>query len=289
MNIPAFPAVAGAATGVGAMLRGGGAVGRFGQGMDSASPQVVVIGGGRIGTALVQQSQARGVAVALVTRDAGWQALDAAAGTPIALCVRNDDLDAVLARLPPHRRGDLAFLQNGMLRPWLAAQGFDNPTRGLLFFAVGRRGDPPAPGGTSPFVGPHAAALARWLGDLGLAAEAVDAPAFAAIEVEKLLWNCAFGLMCQAHGCSVGAVVRDHGAQLRALCAELLQLAAPACGVDLAFAPLFERLCAYSLAIADYRGAVKEWPWRNGWFVAEAAARQRDCPEHARLLQRIGR
>ena len=78
-------------------------------------------------------------------------------------------------------------------------------------------------------------------------------------------------------------------AQLSDLCAELLVLAGPACGAELQLAPLVDRLCQYSLAIADYRGAVKEWPWRNGWFVAEAQVRGVACPLHTQVLQRLGR
>jgi ketopantoate reductase len=257
--------------------------------MDGGIPHALVIGGGRIGTALVQQSQLRGLHVPLLTRLDGWQALKAPAGPPIAVCVRNDDLDAVVQRVPAHRRADLVFLQNGMLRPWLGRQGLDNATRGLLFFAVGQRGDAPLPGGTSPLTGPQAQAMAQWLAQLGLPAMAVAPGEFADVEVEKLLWNCAFGLMCQVYGCSVGQVVLLHRGQLSDLCAELLALAGPACGAELELQPLVERLCQYSLAIGDYRGAVKEWPWRNGWFVQQALAKGADCPVHTGLLQRIGR
>src|SRR5690606_13983845 len=88
-----------------------------------------------------------------------WDRLDAPAGAPILLAVRNDDLDAVLARVPAHRHVDLVFVQNGMLRPWLAARGLSAATRGLLFMAVPRRGAAIEPGGESPFHGPHAQAL----------------------------------------------------------------------------------------------------------------------------------
>lgn len=256
--------------------------------MDNDAPQALVIGAGRIGTALAEQSRQRGLQVPLLTRHDGWQALQAVAGTPIVVCVRNDDLSAVVARVPPHRRGDLVFVQNGMLRPWLAAHGFDNPTRGLLFFAVAQRGDAPAPGASSPLCGPHAPAVAQWLRALDLPAEAVTPAAFAAVEVEKLLWNCAFGLLCQAHACTVGQVVQQHRAELAALCAELLALAAPVCGAELELGALVERLCSYSLAIGDYRGAVKELPWRNGWFVAQARQLGVACPLHTALLQQAG-
>lgn len=243
----------------------------------------VVIGGGRIGTALTQRSLAHGLEVPLVTRSAGWQALEAPAGVPVAVCVRNDDLSAVVDRVPPHRRADLVFLQNGMLRPWLAEHGLTDASRGLLFFAVAQRGSPPVPGGMSPMVGRQAPAMVAWLRRLDLPAAVVTAGEFAAVEVEKLLWNSVFGLLCQVHGCSVGEVVGQHRRQVYELAQEMLALAGPVCHAELALMPLVDRLCAYSLAIADYHGAVKEWPWRNGWFVQEAVRRGVACPVHAEL------
>jgi hypothetical protein len=45
---------------------------------------------------------------------------------------------------------------------------------------------------------------------------------------------------------------------------------------------------AYSRTIPSWRGAVKEWPWRNGWFVAEASRRGVPTPLHTVWLARVG-
>lgn len=249
---------------------------------------VSIIGAGRIGTALHDKSLATGSQAQLITRTQGWHLLEQPAGSPIAVCVRNDDLDGVLARTPAHRRSDLVFLQNGMLRSWLAHNGLGKATRGLLFFAVAARGAAPVPGGESPLCGPHANAMADWLGALGLPARAVAGGEFSAVELEKLLWNTCMGVLCQAHSCDVATAVTAHRASLDALVAELTAVAGRA------FAPtpdpgdLADRITAYSLQIADYRAAVKEWPWRNGWFVEEALRRAMACPTHARLLAAAG-
>lgn len=124
--------------------------------------------------------------VPALRRADAWDALQAHESTPILLAVRNDDLADVLARVPDHRRKDLLFLQNGMLRPWLAENGLQHATRGLIFFAVAKRGDVPRSGGESPLCGPHAAAVAAWLNAIGLPAREVDAAAFASVELEKL-------------------------------------------------------------------------------------------------------
>ena len=124
---------------------------------------MIIIGGGRVGQALETRAAMRGVPCVVIRRDTGWDALHADDCGPILVATRNDDLDAVVARVPEQRHGDLVFLQNGMLRSWLADHGLADATRGLLFFAVAQRGDDLNPGGDSPFAGPRASAVVRWL------------------------------------------------------------------------------------------------------------------------------
>lgn len=254
---------------------------------DLVSP-MVVIGGGRIGTALHALSQQRQWPCRLVSRTDGWSAVDAPGSGPLVVCVRNDDLAAVIARVPAARRPDLVFTQNGMLRPWLAAADLAECTRALVFFAVGVKGQLPQPGGVSPVCGPHAAAVANWWSALGLPAAATSAREFAEVELEKLLWNTILGVVCQARGCDVGTAAQAHRAQIAELVAELAPLAAPALGIaaaDVDCPGLTNRLCAYSASIASYRAAVKEWPWRNGWFVDRARALAIRTPAHDGALR----
>jgi ketopantoate reductase len=250
------------------------------------SEQVIVIGAGRVGSALAARDPQRFV---LVDRERGWDRLEGEPGTPILLAVRNDDLAAVIKRVPKPRHADLVFVQNGMLRPWLQVQGLAECTRGLLFMAVPSPGAAIEPGGESPFCGPHADALADAFADIGLPATVLDDEGFRAVELEKLIWNCAFGLFCQAFECNVGAVVEHHRPRLRLLVGELLKVGAPTLGVELELDPLLDRLCAYSLSIPNYVGSVKEWPWRNGWFVKTARSRRVRTPTHDMLLLAIGK
>jgi hypothetical protein len=248
-----------------------------------------IIGMGRVGGALVRRGTERGVECTGISRDQGWESLEAPAGTPVIVSTRNDDLDRVLDRVPVHRHKDLVFVQNGMLRDWLAGRGLEGATRGLLFFAVASRGATPVPGGDSPFCGPHAETVARWLQALDLPSSAVTPSAFAEVELEKLLWNCVFGLLCEVHDATVGEVVERHRADVDRLAQELARVAMPSLGVTVEVAPVVERMCAYSLSIRDYRGAVKEWGWRNGWFVQAGLAQGMATPVHATLLERAGR
>lgn len=235
---------------------------------------MIIIGAGRVGGALAQRATDAGVQHTLVDRTQGWDAIDASEA-PIFVAVRNDDLADVVARVPAQHRHRLVFTQNGMLRGWLDAQGLADCTRGLLFFAVPSRGAPLDPGGDSPFVGPGAQATVDWLAQVQVPASVASAASFAETELEKLLWNCCFGLLCEHTDGPVGAVVEQHDDLLTALANELLDVGMPTFGLSLdapARAELVERLRNYSRSIPDYRGAVKEWPWRNGWFVQTASA-----------------
>lgn len=242
-----------------------------------------VIGNGRIGGALAAWEA--GDPRVLGRRD-DWRALETSTG-PIVVTTRNDDLDGVFDRIPGHRHGDAVLIQNGMLRPWLDARGVVDVTRGLLFFAVSQRGAAPQPGGESPFVGPHAAAMVTWLEGLELPARVVGEAAFREIELEKLVWNSAFGLLCDVFSSDVGTVVDAHAASFEALARELCLLGADALDIDPDIDAMIARLADYSRSIASYTGTVKEFQWRNGWFVTVAQRRQRlEGSVHATLLAR---
>lgn len=253
--------------------------------MLEASP-ATIIGAGRVGLALAGRSP---IPCPLLRRGDDWSVLDCPAGQPIVLAVTNDALADVVARVPAARRPDLVFVQNGMLDAWLREHDLATCTRGLLYFAVPRRGAPIEPGGTSVFTGPHAERMVAWFAAMSLPAEALARDAFAAAALEKTAWNTTFGLLCERFACPVGQVVEQHGDVLAALTRELAAVGRAAAGVDLEPVALAERLAAYARAIPDYRGAVKDWPWRNGWFVAAAQAHGLATPVHAELLRAVGR
>lgn len=252
---------------------------------------MIIIGAGRVGGALFERAQQRGARALLIDRQSGWERFDEFEGAPILVAVRNDDLDPVLDRIPAARRGDLVFIQNGMLRDFLAERGLGAASRGLLFFAVPHRGAPIEPGAPSPFHGPRAAQVVTWLGSLGIDARNVDARTFTEAELEKLLWNCVFGLLCERFEATVGTVVEDHRDVIETLVEELVRVVAPVFEFDVTpewTKALIERLCTYSSSIPGYRGAVKEWSWRNGWFVDAARRRGVSTPLHDELLQATG-
>lgn len=253
-------------------------------------PTITLIGAGRVGGALAAAATQHEESCILVDRHRGWESLTTTTG-PILVTVRNDDLQEVLVRVPGSRRDDLVFVQNGMLRDWLAQEGLAHATRGLLFFAVPSRGAPIDPGGTSVFWGRHAAVVVRFLTALQISAQAVETRPFAVLELEKLTWNAAFGLLCERFKTAVGVVVEAHAQPMHALLEELIDVGDRALDLGLSAeerGAMVARLTQYSLSIPSYRGAVKEWPWRNGWFVEQAQRLGRATPHHDALLHATG-
>lgn len=247
---------------------------------------MIVIGAGRVGGSLRDLDPA---GVELLDRQRERSALAAPAGRPILVATRNDALSEVIATIPRHRFADLVFVQNGMLRPWVAQQGLGEVTRGILFFAVQARGDAPIPGGASPFCGPQASTVVQWMQAHGLPAKVVGPADFARVELEKLVWNCVFGVMGQALELSVGALLDAEPRAYRDLSYELIEIGARALQVDMDAQSCCTSMERYARSIPNYRASVKEWAWRNGWFVT--LQRQAQCflnSEHARWLERAG-
>jgi ketopantoate reductase len=201
---------------------------------------------------------------------------------PIYVCTRNDELEAVVgATLPAHRQ-NLVFLQNGMLQSWLEQHGLQDNTQALIYFAVQSLGDKPVDGGGTVVWGAWAEAFVQLLQSAGIDSRVVDRLTYQHQMVEKLLWNCIFGLLSQRHGASVGIVADRHAPEVQQLVDELVPLAEQTLNVRLE-PGVTQRLCEYSRSVANYRGAVKELPWRNGWFLDIART-----PQHVAWLQEVG-
>ena len=184
---------------------------------------------------------------------------------PIIVATRCDDLDDVLERVPQAARERLIFVQNGMLHSWLERNNLQNATQALLYVAVSKKRAEPVDGGRTVVTGPFADFFQSILAKGGLECTVVDRSSYQKELVEKYVWNCGFGLLCSYFSCSVGAVVEQHRKEADALLWELAQDTARLVGCDIDQA-VCERLCSYSMSIYDYKGAVKEWPWRNGWL-----------------------
>ena len=235
--------------------------------------KATIVGAGRIGTALSQMCDAT-----VVRRG---EPVPSEEG-PIYVCTRNDDLESVVGATLPQHRKDLVFLQNGMLQSWLDKHNLQDNTQALIYFAVQKLGDKPVDGGGSVVCGPWAETFAQMLQSAGIECTVVDRQTYKQQMVEKLLWNCIFGLLSQKHNTSVGQVVERYRHEVDELVKELAPLAEKKLHIRLK-SGVAQRLCDYSMSVADYRGAVKELPWRNGWFLDIA-----HTPKHVQWLQQVG-
>jgi len=93
----------------------------------------IIVGGGRVGGALMDMGNGDDV---LVKRG---DAIPASPPGPIYVCTRNDALDGIIDACPEERKGDLVFLQNGMLQPFLDARGLGDNTQVSLGGATHHR------------------------------------------------------------------------------------------------------------------------------------------------------
>lgn len=227
--------------------------------------KVTIIGAGRIGTMFSRLSDFDVELVLL--RRGETDILDSG---PIIVCTRNNDLQTVLSFIPINRRRDLIFVQNGMLQSWLVDHNLHDVSQALLYVAVSTIGQDPVDGQRSVVTGPQSEMFKWIMQTLDLSCTIVNKETYTNEMVEKYLWNCTFGLLCQVYDCSVGRLVQERKIEIETLTVELLQI----CEIELQFSlstperkDLIERLCAYSRSIFDYKGAVKEWDWRNGWLI----------------------
>ncbi|XP_037469200.1 uncharacterized protein LOC119341431 [Triticum dicoccoides] len=257
---------------------------------------VVVVGGGRVGQALLSMGPPAGGDLLLRRGEA---LPPAAPAGPILVSTRNDDLDAVLDATPRSRWRDLVFFQNGMLEPWLESKGLAGANQVLAYFAVSRLGEPPVDGitdanpqGLTAAFGAWAPAVAARLQNGGLTCKVLEKGAFEKQMLEKLIWISAFMLVGARHpGATVGAVEKEYRSEVSSLIFELASVAAAERGLSFDEG-MEERLCAYSRAVAHYPTTVKEFKWRNGWFYsltekALTEGKPDPCPLHTAWLKEI--
>ena len=248
---------------------------------------MIIVGNGRVGGSLKRKANRLGVPATLVSRNSGWESIDIEEGGPIMVCTNADDLAGVLEATPGQRRGDLVFVQNGMLDTFLDAEGCGGNTRGLLYFAAPARGIEPQPGGVSIFSGPHALAMVEFFQALELEARSVPPLDFANEMASKLIWNCVFGLLSDTLNLPVGEICRLHRSTVETVTDELVSVCNAGIQTTLRTNETVEGLVAYSMSIPNYQGALKQWRWRNGWFAESAQRLGIETPTHDKFL--VGR
>jgi ketopantoate reductase len=250
-----------------------------------AGMRVHVVGMGEVGTRLGRALSEAGAEVLPVTRTNGWEGIRHDEGGLVLVCVREEELEALLPRFDGVAPARLVFVQNGWVRPLL--QRAAGCSRGLIwftskgqFFRVLR---------SSPFTGPAAARLAEVLASGGIPTTALDEGRFAAAEVEKMGFNCVVGLPLAVHGVSLAEYLK----RLREEAREVFREAVGVLGAAAGLAPGRRWWDAF-LASAQPLGWVtasrpKAVELRNGAVVRLAEDLGLPAPVNRRLVDLAGR
>ncbi len=244
--------------------------------------RVHVLGMGEVGRRLAGALERVGVTIAPVTRAAGWDTLAQGNG-PVLVCVREEALAGVLPRLRELEDHRLVFVQNGWVRPLLAA--LPGCTRGLIWFTS--KGEFFRVLRPSPFAGPLAPSLAALLSAGGIPCTALDTAAFAAADVEKMAFNCVVGLPLAVHGVSLGEYLTRWRDEARAVFDETVTVLGRAVGVD-PQPEWWNAFCESVEPLAWVRvSAAKALELRNGAVVREARRIGIAAPVNEQLLAAV--
>eukprot|EP00580_Thalassiosira_gravida_P003054 CAMPEP_0201603048 /NCGR_PEP_ID=MMETSP0492-20130828/3613_1 /ASSEMBLY_ACC=CAM_ASM_000837 /TAXON_ID=420259 /ORGANISM="Thalassiosira gravida, Strain GMp14c1" /LENGTH=310 /DNA_ID=CAMNT_0048066741 /DNA_START=53 /DNA_END=985 /DNA_ORIENTATION=- len=249
----------------------------------SATPETIVIGGGRIGSLISNDAKLLG------RNDPIASSIDANGEGPIFIATRNDVLESIVDECPASRRGDLVFLQNGYLDNFLERKGLLSNTQALLYLSVASLGVDPVDGitsvnpeGLTAATGVHAQAFADRLASLGLKCNVVSASEYRPAMFEKLIWIATYMLVGTAKDCnSVGQAGSDHAQLVQDIISELVSAVGAKEGIAFPSGTI-ERLAAYTDVVTDFPCGVKEFEWRNKYFydLGDDA-----CPIHNGLLR----
>eukprot|EP00563_Minutocellus_polymorphus_P010242 CAMPEP_0181061228 /NCGR_PEP_ID=MMETSP1070-20121207/22403_1 /TAXON_ID=265543 /ORGANISM="Minutocellus polymorphus, Strain NH13" /LENGTH=298 /DNA_ID=CAMNT_0023141157 /DNA_START=96 /DNA_END=992 /DNA_ORIENTATION=- len=257
----------------------------------------IIVGGGRIGSLLKDLGTDADV---IVKR--GEPIPSEPPSGPIYVCTRNDVLADVVAATPESRRGDLCFLQNGMLGEFIAEQGLPaDTTQCLLYLAVPSLGAPPIDGITSLNPEGLTAADGKWAEELAgrlnrgnLKCNLKHGDDFMAAALEKHIFICATNVIGQLNGgVNFGEVYSSekYAEQRNKLIDEMVAAGSKKIGVT-PQPGTADRLAAYAASVADFPTGVKEFEWRNGWFYdiskkAMEAGEEDPMPFHTEALKTL--
>jgi ketopantoate reductase len=226
--------------------------------------QIVIVGMGEVGRRLAQGADAMKLAYWPVTREAGQQWLSEPRGVPLLVCVRENDLPAVLAHVPPERGGDLIFVQNGFVDELIAP--YPEATRAVIWFTV--KGSFFADLLPSPVFGPRADLVRRLISAAGASAEALaDQDVFRRYALEKAVWSCVVGAPLAVWGVDLATARHERMADVKAIVDEACDVVRVALGTEIAPQRVMATLDDTSTQLGWMRGGTKAVAWRNGRLV----------------------
>ncbi len=243
-----------------------------------------VIGMGEVGRRLASALTESEFEVHPVTRDAGWtQAVTDPEGIRL-VCVREEDLEGVLARLEGEGGERIVAVQNGWIRPLL--RHHPGAGRGLIWFTS--KGDFFRALRPSALSGAVAEPLVSALSAAGIPAIAMPPEDLIALEAEKMGFNCVVGLPLAVHRLSLAEYLEREPAEAEAVFREAVEASSAALGVTpepgwwSVFLTAVEPIGWVRPSVA------KALDYRNGAVVRLAAEAGLDAGTNQRLLDAAG-
>jgi hypothetical protein len=125
----------------------------------------IIVGGGRIGSMLLDFGQRRKYDDILIKRG---DAIPANHPGPVYVCTQACDIEAVIAACPEEKKDDLVFMQDGMLEPIFQRTGLYGPTQAALYLACMRKGGKPVDGTNSESPEGLTTVSGKWAGALAM-------------------------------------------------------------------------------------------------------------------------
>jgi len=247
---------------------------------------VFLIGPGEVGRRLAVALEGAGCAVSTVSRTSGWRRASYPSDHSTRLvAVREEDLGAVIDRLPLSLRERTVLVQNGFLEP---VHGDLGPvTRGLIYFTS--KAEFFRVLCSSPFHGPLAAGLVDRLGAGGLDVELIDdRAAFLRAMIVKGVWNAVVGLPLAVHGVDLATYRVDRREELEALVDESVRAAGAEYEVTPTTAETIDKILETTVELGWVTGGAKALNWRNGALALLGRRHGIPTPVNDRLLRAVG-
>ena len=226
--------------------------------------RLVIVGAGEIGRRLANAAASLDMSVTRVTRSENTDALRTSAGSPVIVCVRENELAGVLADVPPSRGPDLVFVQNGFIEELV--EPYVDHTRAVLWFTA--KGTFFADLLPSPVHGPRFELVRSLVNAAGATAEAIqDKAVFQRLAIEKAIWSCVVGAPLAVWGCDLETARHEHMTDIEAIVREACEVVQKALGAEISPQRVLAVLDDTSRQLGWMRGGTKPVAWRNGKVV----------------------
>lgn len=234
------------------------------EGIVTGTDSMVIVGMGQIGTRFAHAAEALGLNYQAVTRTQNQHLLVDPVGVPLIVCVRENQLSSVLARIPPSRGEDLVVVQNGFIDELI--EPYRGVTRAVLWFTV--KGSFFANLLPSPVHGPRAELMRRLVHAAGASAEViVDEDVFRRHALEKAVWSCVVGPPLAVWNTDLATARRERMADIEAIVHEACDVVRRVQGVEVSPSRVLATLDETSVVLGWMRGGTHAVAWRNGKIV----------------------